>query len=84
MPSINCNRCKRVFPILNVPHEAKNSYVCSYQNCTRSYSEGRRSTSDRPFQTPMNISNTNKAAIIRHQSGFIVDNGGCQDGAITI
>jgi len=84
MPKVKCNRCKRVFPILVVPHDAKKSYVCDYQNCTRSYSERDRSTSDMPYQTPLNIANTNKAAIIRHQSGFPVDNGGCQDGAINI
>jgi len=82
MPSIKCNRCKRVFPILAVPFDAKQSYVCDYQNCTRSYSEGNRATSDEPYQTPMNISNTVKAAIIRKESGFPVDNGGCQEGTI--
>lgn len=82
MSNIYCKRCKREFPIMDLPHDPKQSYVCDYKNCTRSYSEGRRSTSDRPFQTPMNITNTNKAAIIRHRGGFTVDNGGCQEGTI--
>jgi len=84
MASIKCNRCKRVFPILAVPFDAKKSYVCDYQNCTRSYSEESRSTSNEPYQTPQNITNTNKAAMVRHESGFPVDNGGCQAGAINI
>lgn len=80
MSNIECKRCGISFEIRKVPHNAKESYVCSLQNCTRSYSEKDSQALTPMFQTPTNVLNTITAAKCRRESGFPVDNGGCQEG----
>ena len=84
MASIKCKRCGISFEFKDIPHNAKQSYVCDIENCTRSYSEKDSQQLTPMFQTGMNVSNTILAAICRRDSGFKVDNGGCQEGSINV
>jgi len=72
-----------IFEILDVPHDAKRSMVCSENNCTRSFSEkysgNETNNKIKIYQTAMNVSNTVSAAKYRRENGLPVDNGGCQD-----
>jgi len=79
MASIKCNRCNITFPFKNVRHDAKKSFVCGLNNCTRSYSSNDDKTLGIMYQNNTNVLNTIHGAKARRQSGFPVDNGGCQD-----